>query len=282
MKKPRLLAAAIAATASVFVMLMVFKKPAPKPAPLPVAAQNTLSTTEILVVRGDIGLGRVITAGDLAWQKWPLEAMNPQFISRATSPRGLEDMSGAVARGTISAGEPLRLSKIVKSGSRSVMSAILTAGMRAVSIPVNQEVGVGGFILPNDRLDIIMVRRLELSPDPRLRTKDDPTHQAQTIITNARVLAADQVVEEKTGEKSILARTVTLELTPEQAETVALARNMGILSVSLRSIADQGPDKVAAGEGNESDEGASGLKKKSDGKMVNVIRFGHNQPAASK
>jgi pilus assembly protein CpaB len=277
MKKPRLIAAGIAATASVFVMMMLFKKPPPKPV---VAQAPSYSGTEILVARGEVPLGKILSSGDLAWQKWPQDALNPQYIARSSQPRAMEEMNGAIARSSFSAGEPLRAAKIVKSGSKSVMSAILTPGMRAVSIPVNQEVGVGGFILPNDRLDVIMVRRLELNPDPRQRGKDDPTHQAQTILNNVRALAADQVVEEKAGEKSILARTVTLELTPDQAEQVALSRTMGTLSVSLRSIADSSQDKMAAGDGLD-DEG-NPLKKKNENRMVNVIRFGHNQPANAK
>jgi pilus assembly protein CpaB len=131
-------------------------------------------------------------------------------------------------------GEPIREQKLVRSGGAGFMAAILPTGMRAISTDISPETGAGGFILPNDRVDVILSKRDK--GQERGGTPD--TVNAEIILSNVRVLAIDQAPKEKDGETTVLGKTVTLELRPEQAETLARARQSGTLSLALRSLVD--------------------------------------------
>ncbi|MEM5426803.1 Flp pilus assembly protein CpaB, partial [Paraburkholderia ferrariae] len=131
-------------------------------------------------------------------------------------------------------GEPIREQKLVKANGSGFMAAILPSGMRAISTEISPETGAGGFILPNDRVDVILSRR-DKNPD-QLSGRDIVT--TEILLSNVRVLAIDQAPKEKDGNNSLIGKTVTLELKPEQAETLARARQTGTLALALRSIAD--------------------------------------------
>ena len=96
-------------------------------------------------------------------------------------------------------------------------------------------IGAGGFILPNDRVDVLLTRRVK-NPDPRGNQQE--LVQTETVLRNVRVLAIDQAPKEKDGQNSVIGKTVTLELKSEQATTLAASRQAGTLSLALRSIAD--------------------------------------------
>ena len=118
------------------------------------------------------------------------------------------------------------------------MAAILPSGMRAVSTEISAETGAGGFILPNDRVDVIMVRK-----------SDGDLYLTETVLSNVRVLAIDQQIEEKEdGSKAVVGTTATLELTPDQSKVMTVAQQMADrISLALRSVADaQEPDTTAA------------------------------------
>jgi pilus assembly protein CpaB len=146
--------------------------------------------------------------------------------------------------------------KLVKADGSGFMAAILPAGFRAISTEISPETGAGGFILPNDRVDVILSKR-ERNPD----AKGPDLTTSEIILTNVRVLAIDQAPKEKEGTSSMVGKTATLELKPEQAETLARARQSGTLTLALRSIVD-----VSAVE--KAEEQVS----KNDG--LNVIRYG--------
>jgi pilus assembly protein CpaB len=172
------------------------------------------------------------------WEDWPRTGVSSNFINRAVTPDGLEKVSGALARSTFYAGEPITEPKLIRT-DRGFMSAILPAGKRAVATRIAADTGAGGFILPNDRVDVIMTRQP--------KNKDDlaagaPDYITETILNNVRVLAIDQTIEEKDGEKVVVGQTATLELTPEQAEILTVAQQMSDrpLTLALRSIADSG------------------------------------------
>src|SRR5262249_22198493 len=142
-------------------------------------------------------------------------------------------IAGMIARAPFIAGEPIREPKLVKANGSGFMAAILPAGMRAVSTEISAETGAGGFILPNDRVDVVLTHR-DKNPD-----KSGPdTINSEVILPNVRVLAIDQAPKEKEGQNAVLGRTALLELKPEQVETLARARQAGTLSLALRSIAD--------------------------------------------
>jgi pilus assembly protein CpaB len=200
-----------------------------------------VETTEILVSSKAIPVGAKIVAGDLKWSGWPKSALDPSYLARDTQPQALEDSTnGFVARAPLLPGEPVTGQKVIKADGAGFMAAVLTPGMRGVSVKVSAEQGAGGFILPNDRVDIILTRKLG---------NDDqgvPAFRAMTVLRSVRVLAIDQTAKEEGEANSIVGKTATLELTPKQAETISLAEAMGELHLSLRSLTtpDQ-PDDLA-------------------------------------
>jgi pilus assembly protein CpaB len=223
-----------------------------KPAPVQPVAQ--LPTVEVLVAKNEIGLGQSLRAEDLQWQTWPAAAASGSFIKRGERPEATKQMAGMIARAPFIAGEPIREPKLVRADGSGFMAAILPTGMRAVSTEISAETGAGGFILPNDRVDVILTRRDKSGPD---------MINSEIILPNVRVLAIDQAPKEKEGQNALVGRTVTLELKPEQAETLARSRQAGTLSLALRSIAD-----VNMAENSEEDAAPK------RGASINIVRFG--------
>ena len=225
-----------------------------KPAPEPVAQ---LQTVDILVAKSDIGLGQSVKPEDIQWQAWPSTTASSNFISRASKADAVKEITGSIARAPFIAGEPIREQKLVKAEGSGFMAAILPAGFRAISTEISPETGAGGFILPNDRVDVILSKR-EKNPD---RVGPDVIN-SEIILSNIRVLAIDQAPKEKDGTSALVGKTVTLELKPEQTETLARSRQSGTLSLALRSIADVKQVEVKDEQSNKRAEG------------VSVIRYG--------
>ncbi len=230
-----------------------------KQQPLPAAPVAQLPTVEVLVAKADIGLGQAIKPGDLLWQTWPAAASNI-FIRRSDRPDAANQLVGSIARAPFITGEPIREQKLVKADGSGFMAAILPAGMRAISTEISPETGAGGFILPNDRVDVILSKR-EKNPD---RAAAPDSVSSEIILSNIRVLAIDQAPKEKDGQNTVVGRTATLELKPEQAETLTRARQSGSLALALRSIAD-----ANAAEANNTDNNA--VKR---GSSIEIIRYG--------
>jgi pilus assembly protein CpaB len=194
-----------------------------------------LPTVDVLVAKDDIGLGQTVTPENLLWQTWTESTASGSFIRRKERPEAATQLAGSIARSPFIAGEPIREQKLVKANGSGFMAAILPTGMRAVSTEISAETGAGGFILPNDRVDVILSKR-EKPQGPDASGADLVT--SQVILGNVRVLAIDQAPKEKEGQNAVLGKTATLEVTPDDAEILARARQSGTLSLSLRSIAD--------------------------------------------
>jgi pilus assembly protein CpaB len=226
-----------------------------------------LQTVDVLVAKSDIGLGQSVSAEDMQWQTWPAATASNSFIRRNERPDATTQIVGSIARAPFIAGEPIREPKLVKANGSGFMAAILPTGMRAISTEISPETGAGGFILPNDRVDVILSKR-EKNPD---RTGPSDVINSEIILANVRVLAIDQAPKEKDGQNAVVGKTVTLELKPEQAETLARARQSGTLSLALRSIADLNVVE------NRSDDQA--LKR---GESVNVVRYGVSSPTTTQ
>ena len=227
-----------------------------------------LPTVEILVAKSDIGLGQPVKPEDLQWQSWPASAAGSNLVNRAGRAEAIKEIAGSIARSPFIAGEPIREQKLVRANGSGFMAAILPSGMRAISTEISPETGAGGFILPNDRVDVILTKR-EKSPE---RSGGDAV-QSEILLSNIRVLAIDQAPKEKEGINTLVGRTVTLELKPEQAETLTRARQSGTLALALRSITDVN----ATAEGQSEDQ----VKKRNE--SVNVVRYGiANQTTAQK
>ena len=227
--------------------------------PAPSAPVVQLQTVEVLVAKIDIGLGQSVKAEDLQWQTWPAATASTTFIKRGDRPDAETKVAGSIARSPFIAGEPIREQKLVRADGSGFMAAILPTGMRAISTEISAETGAGGFILPNDRVDVILSKR-EKAQD---RSGPDIVN-SEIILTNIRVLAIDQAPKEKDGQNAVVGKTVTLELKPEQAETLARARQSGTLALALRSIADINMVE------NKTDEQQAARR----GDSVNVVRYG--------
>ncbi len=200
----------------------------------PVQPVAQLETVDVLVAKTDIGLGQTTKPEDLQWQTWPKSTASSSFIRRTDRPDAITQVAGSIARSPIMAGEPIRELKLVKADGSGFMAAILPTGMRAVSTEISAETGAGGFILPNDRVDVILTQRVKNVEHP-----NQPDIVVSTLILpSIRVLAIDQAPKEKDGQNAVLGKTVTLELKPEQIPTLTSARQAGTLSLALRSIAD--------------------------------------------
>src|SRR4051812_3626696 len=157
----------------------------------PAAPVAQLQTVDILVAKGDIGLGQSVKPEDVQWQTWPAASASANFISKANRADAMREITGSIARSPFIAGEPIREQKLVKSDGSGFMAAILPTGYRAVSTEISPETGAGGFILPNDRVDVILSKR-DRNPD-----KSGPDIvSSEIILTNIRVLAIDQAPKE--------------------------------------------------------------------------------------
>jgi pilus assembly protein CpaB len=190
-----------------------------------------IALTEVLVLKGDVPMGAAV--GDqLEWQSWPSDGVNENFITRESDPEALEKYKGSVARVAMYSGEPMRKSKLIGEG-QSFMSSILPTGYRAVATQIAADTSAGGFILPNDYVDVIMTRR----SDTATATGGFIT---ETILKNIRVLAIDQAIQEdEEGRRVKVGSTATLELTPQQAEIITVAQQLAErLTLSLRSLVD--------------------------------------------
>jgi pilus assembly protein CpaB len=193
--------------------------------------QPAIDLTDVLALSSDVPMGEPV--GDrLRWQAWPAESVGPNFITRAAEADALEKYQDSVAKIALYAGEPLRASKLI-GGGLSFMSAILPGGKRAIATQIAADTSAGGFILPNDYVDVIMTRRAEGQTGGSGFT-------TETILKNIRVLAIDQTIQEdEEGRKVKVGETATLEVTPQQAEIITVAQQMADrLTLSLRSVAD--------------------------------------------
>ena len=205
-----------------------------KPAEVKTAPAPKFASVDVLVAKSDIAMGKTVSPGDVQWQEWPISAASGNFIRKKDRPNAIETLSGSIARAPFVTGEPIREAKLVNAKGSGFMAAILPTGMRAISTQISPETGAGGFILPNDHVDVILTRR-EKDAD---KSGGGASHSSETILSNVRVLAIDQAVEEKNGQKVVVGKTATLELSPPQAETLALSQQLGTLALALRSITD--------------------------------------------
>ncbi|MGB3502633.1 MAG: Flp pilus assembly protein CpaB [Mesorhizobium sp.] len=193
--------------------------------------QPAIATKEVLVLGGDLPMGSAI-GSQLQWQEWPADTVNEHFVTKDAEPEALEKLKGSVARVAMYEGEPLRKSKLIGEG-QSFMSSILPSGKRAVATQIAADTSAGGFILPNDYVDVIMTRRAA-------ENQGTTGFNTETILKNIRVLAIDQAIQEdEEGRRVKVGTTATLELTPSQAEIITVAQQMADrLTLALRSVVD--------------------------------------------
>lgn len=225
-----------------------------KEAPTPQVAQ--LPTTEVLVASTDLGRGSRLKSGDFRWQAWPQNSLASNVITRAQRPDAVEKLTGQLARVPIANGEPVTETKLVDLKNGGFMSALINPGMRAIAIGIGPESSAGGFILPNDRVDVILTYKV------RDELNGEETTRSETILRNVHVLAIDQRFKEEDGEQVAIGKTATLELGSRQAEILALSQEQGRITLALRGLA--GDEQQSADSGHA----------KSEGSIVRVVRYG--------
>jgi pilus assembly protein CpaB len=204
-------------------------------------AVPTLSKS-VLIARGTIERGQLLKPDDLSWEPWPEGGIDKNYILIGT--KKPEDYTGWVARMPISAGEPVTEAKIVAPGNRGFLAAVLHPGMRAVSVNVSVTSGISGFVFPGDQVDLIDTYSVQDAPRPGQTTSGPALEHkvSETVLHNVRVIAIDQKLDSKSGE-AVVAKTATFEVTPKESEIIALADQMGKLSLSLRSL-QPGPGEI--------------------------------------
>ncbi|MGI8705773.1 MAG: Flp pilus assembly protein CpaB [Sphingomicrobium sp.] len=200
------------------------------------AAPAELQDPKVLVARKPLPVGTIIDATSIGFEPWPKDSVHPAFYLQGSPDADPSKLFGTVVRYPVTAGQPLTHGALVGPKDRGFLAAALGAGMRAVTVPVDDRTGgVGGFVFPGDRVDMVLTQEIEGGGDGA------PLRVSETIVRNLRVLATDQRFDQKDedGKTVVLkAQTVTLEATPRIAEKIAVAQSMGTLSLSLRSIAD--------------------------------------------
>jgi pilus assembly protein CpaB len=236
-----------------------------------------VSTLEVMVAASDIAPGQKLTPELVRWQKWPSSSIDPSFITGTNDTNTEEAVKGTVVRSPVVAGQPLTTLNVIHADSASFMSATLMPGMRAVAITVSVASVAGGFILPNDRVDLVLTQQLP----------DGHRFRSATILHDVRVLAIDQAAQD-TGKQAKAqkavsdVKTATLELAPEQAEKVTRAQASGTLSLLLRPLVDKSADlkgnaRVAAARQRYKNADSS------EGGDVSVIRYGvHGSDTTAK
>jgi pilus assembly protein CpaB len=265
MNMPRILVLGLAAVAAIAAILLVrgLMGGGTPNASAMLPAKPQIETTEVLVASQPLQPGEKLTAELVHWQTWPKSDVDSSFITHDAAPNLETALAGTVVRAPVVQGEPLSNTKFIHGDAAGFMSASLQPGMRAVSIPITTESGAGGFVLPNDRVDLLLSE--QVSDTPR-------RFRVRVVLADIRVLAMDQTIKQDKDQKSVLAKTVTLELTPAQSRTVVKAQATGPISLSLRALGDNSMPPVAMKGAPGADNGDDDAS--SDGSNVRVIRFG--------
>ncbi len=233
MSPARIIILLVALVAGVGAAMLISK---PSQAPAPAARIEKAPTVPVLVAAADIPVGNVVAAADMRWLDWPLASVPAGVVRKDEAPQAEAELAGQVVRYGMLASEPIRREKLIKTDGTGFLSAVLPSGMRAVAISTDSRGAntAGGFILPNDRVDVIVTVK-----GPAVEGEGD-AFMSETILRNLRVLAIGQNVQERNGEKVVVGETATLEVEPGQAESLFRAQKMGTLSLSLRSLKDAG------------------------------------------
>ncbi len=231
-------------------------------------------TVQVLVAADEIPLGTQIGEKDLRWQAWPKKASSKKYILKGQEPGAIAKFVKALARSSLTAGEPILKNKLITPNQGGFMAAILPKGMRAVSFKISADTGAGGFILPNDRVDVLLTLKVKAAAGG-LNERGSVT---KTVLTNVRVLAIDQTFREtEEDEQVVVGKTATVELLPKQAEILELADSMGALSLTLRSITENRDEF-----GNDGPKADKSFAEMGSSPGITVIKYGLSSILLSK
>lgn len=220
-----------------------------------------IAMSEVLVANAALQPGQALTADLVRWEKWPSSAVDSSFITHSSMASIDDAVKGTVVRVPVISGQPITTNAIVHGNASGFMAAMLSPGMRAISIAISTDSGAGGFILPNDRVDLILTRK-----------GDGNSVTSNTILTDVRVLAVDQTFKQEKDAKTVIGKTATLELSPAQAERVARAQQQGSIALSLRPLSDS--DAAVASNASARNRSAQSGEDGEGGNQVSIIRYG--------
>ena len=265
MNKTRLAVLGVAAGSAVLAIYMAQGLLSQK-AEVETVEVTKVETVDVLVATKNLQMGEKLIGGSIGWQSWPKASVSSLMITSESAPDAKTKYEMARARAAIFEGEPILDKKLVMPNENGFMSAILPKGMRAISVNVSAETGAGGFILPNDRVDVLLTRKLDGGANQKAAA-------SETVLTNVRVLAIDQTFRPKGDDDKeyvVADKTATLELDPRQAEVVSMAQDIGQLSLALRSIRENDGVPMAENVPKLSDKYLNGTES-SD---LTVIKYG--------
>lgn len=259
--------------AALFFQIRKMGQPAPQPV-VPVAAEPVVEAVQyadVLVAAGDISFGSRLSEANLAWKKWPADVLSSDYITQDTRASAIQDLNGGVVRAEIYAGEPITERKVVMPGEKSVMSALLQPGMRAVTTRISVDTAAGGFIQPGDNVDIILTSSITAAATG---TGNAKRYVSQTIFENVRVLAIDQTFSTNTESgASVIGSTATFEMTQGDSELLQQSVAQGDLSLTLRPI----------GRGKASGQSTASVKRQTNEvSSLTIIRNGQPTQVAIK
>ena len=200
----------------------------------PAASEPAAPKIEILVAKADLATGTFLKPDQLRWHPWPEDGLNEGYFVKGKASE--KDFEGSVVRSRLYAGEPITKERVVHAGEQGFLAAVLEPGRRAISVPVDATRGVAGFVFPGDQVDVLLSLKSSVSSEEEGGGGGASTRFfSQTILSGVRVLGVDQAVDSE-GSKPKVAKTATLEVTPKQAERIAVALELGELSLTLHSI----------------------------------------------
>jgi len=263
MRPARILLLLVALIAGGLAAFLATRGSAPVTVVEQVAAPAPKPSTQILVAKGPIGVGQRLTPNDVEWQAWPDNAVRAEYITIDKSPDANTKIAGAVARFEIFQGEPILDGKLVHS-DQGFLSAVLQPGMRGVSVDITASSGSGGFIIPNDRVDVVLTDTTQGQANSRVLLSDVKVLAIGTRLGQSGTTGAPPDPTDPKSQIFTSSAIATLELTPTQADTMINATSLGKISLVLRSVADFGQSGQSVAAATSTDNNQS----------IRVIRFG--------
>jgi pilus assembly protein CpaB len=224
-----ILLALLLSAGAIFLTPMLLRGPTANHSGKPTAPAHP--AVQVLVAKSDLYIGDTLKPSDVTWQVWPDGPLSPAYIVLGKS--RLQDVAGTLVTNRIAAGDPITLAHLTRP-DRGSLAAILQPGDRAVTVNVTPSTGMAGFLAPGDRVDVILTHTVGAS-GPGAVTH----HVSETILRGVRVVGVDQTLTDKKDDKkdAVIPKTTTLEVTPKEAEIIAVAGDMGVLSLALDSLA---------------------------------------------
>ncbi|MFT4095811.1 MAG: Flp pilus assembly protein CpaB [Rhodoblastus sp.] len=269
MKRAQIAVLGVALTAGVAAYLLM---PSQQPQQVQVVQQVTpvIDNDDVLVASSPLDYGKTLDETMMRWQAWPKSSPIQGVIRKSAQPNAIQDLKGWIVRGNFMAEEPMRKDRLVNGPTAGLMATLVAQGKRAIAINIDASgaTSAGGFVLPNDRVDILRTYRDEEAA----KAGSPDAFVTETLLRNVKVLAIGPNVQTENGKTVIVGSNATLELDPKQTETITLAQRTGQLSLALRSLLDTVADAKPV----------EPVDTKPDDKSLTIIRYGVSTSARPK